>query len=226
MKKLFASLLVLAATLNAFAITYTAKAKIVMKSGNGQSSTLYLIQSDDLTDGVNASYCGPIEMEGLEIALYATYKGVNYESFGSKDLSELTYGIKTNSSDSYTFTVSKVEGSETIVWKDGEGNDHALTEGASWTMTKAQVAAGFTTETAATPATPEICHRYGKLEVRGTAGQTVQVLNLDGTATSIADQVMATDNETIDLSGLAAEKEYLVKWNGKELIISTRTKTE
>ncbi len=220
MKKLLVSLLVIAATMNVFAITYTAKAKVVMKSDDGQSSTLYLIQSDDLTDGVNASYCGPIDLDGREIAIYAVFEGVNYESFGSKDISGLTYAFKTNDSESYTFTVSKVEGTETIVWADAAGGTYSLTEGATWNMTKAQLAAGLTTSTASVVVTPEICHRYGKLEVRGSNGMTVQVLNLDGTATSVADTDITTDAEVdIDLDELTPGQQYLVKWNGKELII-------
>ena len=62
MKKIILSLLVVAAAMNAFAIEYTAKAKVVISAGT-QKSTLYLIQSDELNVGINDAWCGEIDLD-------------------------------------------------------------------------------------------------------------------------------------------------------------------
>lgn len=64
-----------------------------------------------------------------------------------------------------------------------------------------------------------ICHRYGKLQVTGSNGMTVKVLNLDGSATSIADTEIYSDYMVeIDLSGLAMGY-YMVELNGSIMYI-------
>ena len=68
----------------------------------------------------------------------------------------------------------------------------------------------------------EICHRYGKLQVTGSYGMTVKVLNMDGSATSIADTNITSDATVeIDLAGLAAGQ-YKVEWNSQTLIIDVK----
>lgn len=67
----------------------------------------------------------------------------------------------------------------------------------------------------------EICHRYGKLQITDCKGMTVKVLNMDGTATSIADTNITALYQEIDLAGLAAGQ-YKVEWNSKTLIIDVQ----
>ncbi len=223
MKKLFISMLVLAASLNVMA-EITAKAKITLTAtGTNKTDVVYLVQNSDLNDGYNTGSCSLVpSLDTKAVAFYVYYNNAEYISFGTKDLGEMTFGLKTNADTEYTLTVSQVGGTETLTMLDSNtSSTFELTEGATYNFTATANTTDntrFHLAAAPVPATPEICHRYGKLEVRGSKGMTVQVLNLDGSATSIADQTMATDNEVIDLSGLTAGQ-YLVKWNGKELII-------
>jgi hypothetical protein len=50
---------------------------------------------------------------------------------------------------------------------------------------------------------------------------TVKVLNMDGSATSIADVVISSYYQEIDLAGLAAGQ-YKVEWNSQTLIIDVK----
>jgi len=210
MKKLFFSLLVMAATVNAFAITYTAKAKVVLSDGT-QKSTLYLLQADEIGTTVDAAYCGELDMEGVEIAFYALYNGVKYETFGLKDLGTLAFGMKTNASTNYSITVSKVEGTP-LVMKDNEtGETHTLTEGATWNFT---ATANSTDDTrfvlAAAPAVPGICHQNGKLEFTAYEGASVQVVGYeDNTVVAVPATDITLAYQEIDLATLAAGQ-YLV----------------
>lgn len=68
---------------------------------------------------------------------------------------------------------------------------------------------------------PAICHRYGKLQITDCKGMTVKVLNMDGSATSIADTNITSLYQEIDLAGLAAGQ-YKVEWNSQTLIIDVQ----
>lgn len=112
MKKLFISLLAIAATLNVMALTKENQAKITITGGTATHS-LYLINSSELAEGYNNGYCGEInEMDNYAVAIYAIFDSKNYETFGSKNLMEqpIQFKIKTNGSDSYTLKVEKVLG--------------------------------------------------------------------------------------------------------------------
>ena len=209
MKKLILSAVAIAASLNLMAAT-KATVNITM-SGENSTATLLLVESDNHTSALESGYDAPAAPGA---AMYAYLGGNSLSKCWTNNLEEVE--IRFAAAGTYTLTFSGVTG------RALKFNDQTVGNGESMTVTvtaeevgKAKIAIAD----AATPATPNICHRYGKLEVTGSNGMTVQVLNLDGTATSIADQVMATDNETINLSGLDAGKQYLVKWNGKELII-------
>lgn len=112
MKKLFISLLAIAATVNVMALTKENQAKITITGGTATHS-LYLINSSDLNEGWNNGYCGEIyQMDDYAVAIYAIFDGKNYETFGSKNLMDqpIQFKIKTNGSDTYTLKVEKVLG--------------------------------------------------------------------------------------------------------------------
>ena len=112
MKKLFISLLALAATVNVMALNVENQAKITITGGTATHS-LYLINASDLAEGYNNGYCGEIyDLDGHAVAIYAIFNEKNYETFGSKNLMEqpIQFAIKTNGSDTYTLKVEKVKG--------------------------------------------------------------------------------------------------------------------
>ena len=223
MKKLFSILLVLAATINVMAISYTAGAKVRITSSDNKTCDLYLIQSDDLNEGINPTYCGEIYLADYPVALYAVYSGTNYQTFGTKTMSELALGLKTNASTSYTLEVLQVLGTETLKLYDQENNSYTdLTLGATYPFT----ATASTTNTTRfiinhAPLAAGICHRYGKLQVSGSNGQSVAVKNMDDSATSIGTVAITADYQEIDLAGLAAGQ-YKVEWNSQTLIIDVQ----
>lgn len=221
MKKIFLSLLVLAATFNAFAIDYTAKATLTLTDTDGDACEIVIAQSDQ-TD--ISKYCAEMYMENRAIAIYVSANGKKYELYAANDLGELAFGImpKAGVTD-YTLTVTDVEG-ETLIFKDNAtGISYPMTEGAIIPLTNvtAETVTTFQLTEAATPVEPNICHRYGRLEVYGSNGQSVEILSQDG-ATSIYTEVMTSDYQEINLANVLADQTaeyFMVKWNGKDLII-------
>ena len=200
MKKLFISLLALAATVNAMAITYAGKATITLTSANNESCSIIVAESDELADGLNNGYYAVINMENREVALYAIYGGSNYQQFATKSLEDIALGVKTSAATDYTLTVSNVSGSKTLKLKIGD-EVIELTDGLSkaLTLTPNQDALAFgTLEPSALPAVPGICFNYNHLIVTGYAGSTLKVEKA-GVAV-VAEQTLASDNEDFDLS--------------------------
>ena len=200
MKKLFISLLALAATVNAMAISYAGKATITLTSANNESCSIIVAESDELADGLNNGYYAVINMENREVALYAIYGGSNYQQFATKSLEDIALGVKTSAATDYTLTVSNVSGSKTLKLKIGD-EVIELTDGLSkaLTLTPNQDALAFgTLEPSALPAVPSICFNYNHLIVTGYAGSTLKVEKA-GVAV-VAEQTLASDNEDFDLS--------------------------
>ena len=210
--------------MNAMALDITAMAEIKLTAKtSGSTDALYLIQASDLQEGFNAGYCSLVPaLETKSVAFYAYFNSTEYVSFGTKDLGTMAFGLKTNADTDYTLSVTTASGTQTLWIYDKVADQYfELKAGATYDFTATANETNVTRfALSAAPATdPTICHYYNKLEVRNSNGMTVQVLNLDGSATSVADANITTDSKVdIDLSGLAAGQ-YLVKWNGKELII-------
>ncbi len=214
------ALLVLAASMNAFAVTYTAKATVTLTSANSNVCVLTLGQSDALGVGVTPA-CSEMNMEGRLVAFYALNGTTKYQIFMNKSLGNLPLGLMTDGSASYTISVSGVLGTETLVLKDNETGDLVnLTEGATYNFT-ATSSTDSRFQLYVAPPTPEICHRYGKLQVSGSNGQNVVVKNMDDSATSIGTVAITADYQEIDLAGLAAGQ-YKVEWNSQTLIIDVK----
>ena len=199
MKKLFISLLALAATVNAMAISYAGKATITLTSANNESSSIIVAESDELVDGLNNGYYAVINMENREVALFAIYEGSNYQQFATKSLEDIALGVKTSAATDYTLTVSNVSGTKTLKLKIGS-EVIELTDGLSkaLTLTPNQAALAFGTLEPSAPAGPSICFNYNHLIVTGYAGSTLKVEKA-GVAV-VAEQTLASDNEDFDLS--------------------------
>jgi hypothetical protein len=223
MKNIFLGLL-LAATMNVMAVE-TARVELEI-TGGGKGCKLTLVQDDEATAGASTG-SAEINFTNRPVALFAINGGYYYQIYKTNDLEGLSLGLTTNAATEYTFKVLNATGN-TITLKDVvEDWEMALEKNATKTITTTANRSNtnpiterfLLTTVAPAPVAPEICHRYGKLEIRGSKGMTVQVLNLNGTPTSVADVTLATDNETIDLAGLEEGGKYLVKWNGKDLVI-------
>ena len=219
MKKMFMSLLMVAATISAMAApVWTAKATLKV----GETEVL-LRASDELTQEEN-SYWAPMIMEGKDYTLYAWVNDMEYQRYFVKNLEGLKIGVYAKTAGNLTITASNVQGDMWLVDTEDGDKYYKIVNGDMATINAAAGASNtrfkltFVPETPVT-VEPGICHRYGKLEVSGSKGMVVKVLNQDGTATSIEDTTIASDDtEYIDLKKLEAGY-YKVVWNNQELII-------
>ena len=174
MKKIILALLCVAATLNAMAVDYTAKAKVTLQSESGYTCELYLLQATEY-GALNGT---EMNMTDRKVALYALNGAEKLQVAKAADLSDVKFGLKTDASTNYTLTVSGVEGTETLYLWDGTTASYALTAGATYNFTAAANAtdeARFVIKKAAMPTTPSICFNYNQLEVNGYAGKALVV---------------------------------------------------
>lgn len=218
MKKIMISLLMVAATVNAFAITYTSKAKLTLKSSDNKSCTITIAESEDLSDGLNNGYYALLNEEGYDVQLYVEYGGKKYQQFASNaaTMADLQLGIKTNASTSYTLTASNVSGTTPfkvkingVEYTVNAGMSEVITLPASSTLPAAGDAANYVVNPSA-PLVQAICFNYNKLQLTKYDGATVEVF-ADGAATAALTQVVSGDAQfDIDLSTLASGKYKVV----------------
>ena len=218
MKKIFISLLMVAATVNAFAITYTGKAKLTLTSSDNKSCTMTIGESADLTDGLNNGYYAELNEEGKDVQLYVSFGSKKYQIFASSPatMQDLQLGVKTNASTTYSLTASNVTGSFKIKFAGVEYTINAngavfsdVTLPASSTLPAAADAANYVVNPSA-PLVQAICFNYNKLQLTKYDGATVEVF-ADGAATAALTQVVSGDAQfDIDLSTLASGKYKVV----------------
>lgn len=219
MKKVMCVLLAIAATINLMAVNITAKGKITLVSDGNKTCALTALQASDLNEGYNNGYCGEINMEGREVALYLIYNATNYQSFGTKSLTDMPLGIVTNADTQYKFQFANVQGTMTIYDAVEDvtvplvsGDEYSFTAAANSTINDRFIL----NRTA--PAAPGICHYGNVLKVTGSNGMVVKVHNMDDTD-AMADVTITSDDQDIDISALTADTQYKVVWNSQTLII-------
>ena len=217
MKKIMISLLMVAATVNAFAVTYTSKAKLTLKSSDNKSCSITIAESEDFSAGLNPGYYAELNEEGKEVLLYVEYGGVKYAHFASNaaTMTDLQIGIKTNAATSYTLTASSVSGSTPfkiringVEYTVSAGLNEVITLPASSTLP----AAGYEDDYKVNPPTlvKGICFNYNKLELTKYKGAKVDVYAKGGT-TPVDSKTIASDSkQTMDLSSQASGR-YIVK---------------
>lgn len=222
MKKIFISLLMVAATLNAMAVTYTGKAKLTLTSSDNKSCTLGIAESADLTDGLNDGYYAELNEEGREILFYVTYGGKKYQQFASSPatMQDLQIGVKTNASTTYSMTASNVTGSLKIKFAGVEYTINAngavfsdVALAANSTLPAAGDEANYKVNPSA-PAVPGICFNYETLQITAYAGAQVELLNYADKASVMAPVTIADNYQEIkleDVAGLVANTQYIVK---------------
>ena len=222
-RKLFSvvALCVMAIALNAANV-----AKITVTSTGGGSDDLYIVEDTPFTPAYESG--SDIEKmmnsgQAYSINLYAVSAGKNLSMICTNDLTNTPLTFQSNTTEtSYTMTFSNVSG--TVKLYDAvTGTETVLANSGTYNFTCAAnttIADRFFINYV--PAAPEICHRYGKLQVTGSKDMTVKVLNMDGSATSIADTNITTNSQVeISLAGLAAGQ-YKVEWNSQTLIIDVK----
>lgn len=202
-------------TLAAAAAT-TAKAKIAIAATDNSTGTdnLYILEgdtySDALDDGKDAV---KIMNDGTgAINLYAVLGGNNLQMCYTNDITNLPLTFASSTATAYTMTFSNVSG--TVKLFDAvTGTETVLANSGTYNFTCAAnstIADRFFINYV--PAAPQICHRYGKLQVTGMKDTNVVVKNMDDSATSIGTVAITANYQEIDLAGLAAGQ-YKVEYN-------------
>ena len=220
MKKIMISLLMVAAAMNAFAVSYSGKAKLTLTAADNESCAIVIAESADFSDGLNNGYYAEFNDEGKDVQLYVVYGGVKYAHFASNaaTMQDLQLGVKTNASTTYTLTASNVTGSLKIKFAGVEYTIDAagvvfsdLALAANSVLPAAGDEANYVVNPSA-PAVPGICNNYDKLQITGYAGAQLEVLNYADKA-SVFTETVAGDNVEIDLEakGLTANTQYFVK---------------
>lgn len=123
-------LLGIAATINVMAVDYTAKAKITVESSTGYSCIVRLSEAAEY----GALNGNEMYMEGRKIALYALNGTTKLENARAASLDGVKLGLMTDNGTDYTFTITNVEGSNPLYLMDAQGENHELTQGASFTI--------------------------------------------------------------------------------------------
>lgn len=216
MNKFFAIIAISAMTSMAFAATTaTAKINIASASGNGNDAVILIegtTYSSAYESGADA-YKLMNDANDYSINLFAVVGGDSLSAVATNDLSGTALTFKSNKTETdYTMTFKNVSG--TVKLYDAvTGTTTILANDGTYPFTCAAdstIADRFFINYV--PAAPEICHRYGKLQVTGMKDTNVVVKNMDDSATSIGTVAITANYQEIDLAGLAAGQ-YKVEYN-------------
>ena len=218
MKKVFASLLMIAATVSAFAIDYTAKATLTLKNTNGDECRVTIAQVEDAATA--ALLCAEMKNDYREIFFYAIDPADNsenpkkYEVYASTDLENLAFGFEKSNTDNndeaYTLTATSVVGTIYLYDEDTKKyfplkDNDVYPFNATKNSTKR-----FSLRTSAP--VPGICHQNGKLEFTGYKGAQFKVVDYKTNAEVIGLTTITSDYESFDAPAADAQetKQYKV----------------
>lgn len=218
MKKLFISLLMVAATVNAMAITYTGKAKLTLKSADNKSCALTIGESEDLTDGLNNGYYAELNTEGKQVLFYVTYQGVKYQQFASnaETMADMQLGIQTNAATTYTLTASNVVGTLNLKFAGVDyviNADGVVFSDVTLPASSTLPAAGDEANYRVNPSAEKFCFNYNILEINAHEGESLVVKK--GTE-EIANIPALPAKYKLDLSAQPADTRLVVTLNGKD----------
>lgn len=207
---------VVALCVMAIAMNAANVAKITVTSTGGGSDALYLVEDTPFTPAYESG--SDIEKvmnsgQAYSINLYAVSAGKNLSMICTNDLTNTPLSFQSNTTETdYTMTFSNVSG--TVKLYDAvTGTETVLANSGTYNFTCAAnqtIADRFFINYV--PAAPQICHRYGKLQVTGMKDSNVVVKNMDDSATSIGTVAITANYQEIDLAGLAAGQ-YKVEYN-------------
>ena len=218
MKKIMISLLMVAASINAFAVTYTGKAKLTLTSSDNKSCALTIAESADLSDGLNNGYYAELNEEGKDVQLYVSFGGKKYQIFASNaaTMQDLQLGVKTNASTTYTLTASNVSGSLKIKFAGVEYTIDAagvvfsdLALAANSVLPAAGDEANYVVNPSA-PLVQGICFNYNILTLTMYNGANVDVYPYGTTTAAVSATVAGDAPFDVDLNTQASGKYKVV----------------
>ena len=218
MKKIMISLLMVAASINAFAVTYTGKAKLTLTSSDNKSCALTIAESADLSDGLNNGYYAELNEEGKDVQLYVSFGGKKYQIFASNaaTMQDLQLGVKTNASTTYTLTASNVSGSLKIKFAGVEYTIDAagvvfsdLALAANSVLPAAGDEANYVVNPSA-PLVQGICFNYNILTLTKYNGATVEVYPYGAATAAVTANVPSDIPFDVNLNAQASGKYKVV----------------
>ena len=203
----------------------TAQAKIAITSTDGGDDAVYIMENSDNSSAFEAGKDVEKIMntgQAYNINLYAVLGGYNLSMVYTNDIANMPLTFKAGSATHYTMTFSNVFGTVKLYDKV-TGTETTLANSGTYGFdceANATLADRFVINyVAPVPPVPAICHYGNVLNVTNSNGMTVQVLNMDGSATVVADTQITSDSQDIDITALTADTQYKVVWNGQTLII-------
>lgn len=212
MKKVFFSLLAIAATMNVMATTYTSKAKLTLTTAGGD--VCYITVASSTEKDIHTE----MNMDNRDIAIYVIKDAKPYQTFCEAALEEVALGLKTNAETSYTLTATEVVGTMTIKLLDG--TIFEVAEGASTTFAaeaNQTEITGMVINPHAVPTEFKVCHQYGKIIVDNPTTEPMDVV-LDGEKIGEA----AAQTFASEVTVTAAAGQHTLEINGQTLIISVQ----
>ena len=210
MKKIMTVLLLVAATMSALAVDYTAGAMVTLSATSGQSCDLTIAEAAEF----GALGGTEMNMDGRKVALYGLNGATPLQVVTGADLTNLKLGLLTDASTDYTITVTAVKGSETLKLRDLEtGLEHELSLGAIINFTAtANVTNNARFIINYSVSDFEICFRDNELQITANPyAENVVVKDENGAVKK--DVAPDPLYQAIDLSDLAAGR-YTVELNG------------
>ena len=233
MKKIFVSLLIIAASLNAMATDF-AVATLTLKGNTSlEEGEVTLVKTDN---AAASSFCAPLFIDQYQVAIYAINGSGSekYQVWANADLTNFPLGIKTYSDANYTITVSNVSGSETLNLYDAVTKQTIpLTNGQTYEFAAAAnstIADRFVIN----KPVPGICFNDETLQITAYAGAQVELLNYADKASVMAPVTIASNYQEIkleDVAGLVVDTQYFVKLKKvtgeeEEYVITYKAKTK
>lgn len=218
MKKIFISLLAIAATMSAMAQTFTGIAQLTLTSNDNKSCTMSIAESEDLSDGLNSGYYAILNESGYDVQLYVSYGGQKYQQFASNaaTMQNLQLGVKTNAAATYTLTASNVTGSLKIKFAGVEytiNADGAVFSDLALPANSVLPAAGDEANYVVNPSAPlvqGICFNYNILTLTMYNGANVDVYPYGTTTAAVSATVAGDAPFDVDLSTQASGKYKVV----------------
>lgn len=135
MKKIFMSLLVIAASLNIMAYNVTSHVVLTLSGANsGEANNIILnIVDESISAGTHLLYDGSF---GTNDAYIYAYDGASkYDQYTTTDLTNFQLGIQAGQAEVYTITASGVVGTPIKLYNKTTGEKIDMVDGASITLT-------------------------------------------------------------------------------------------
>lgn len=192
----------------------TARMTIKITSPSGGSDKVVVKESADYSDAFDNGAEAP-KIVGTSLSknvnIYVADNSEIYSPFATNNVVGKTIEIITNRlDDDYTLSFENVSGRALAIKDVVTGTITMIDATKTYAFTAAKgnnTIARF--QIVEKPAEPAICHQYGNLIITGHQGAKVKVLDM-ADQVAIAEQTLATDDETISLSSLTKGEMYQV----------------